>query len=496
MDIATFFYEDTREMSHQQLAVFLSTLLKHSSNNCSMRIFDGLVLFECLGEKISSVKLNNEKEISFNMSKDTKMHIKAYKHFCNEIQVSQNSIKQLFSLDDFEKGIYSITVVGEFKEALIDIDKLLNMMDLTYKGYAILDYSLLLNYLLFVDYMEDNCMILDGKAIISDNIFKCDILEYLLDEQCTFMDIDTYKTIIEDNAMFNKNNRFVDEENKNYLFESKQVNESTFWQLLTEQAFYSLINNSDAISNFEINVKRRLSNKDIDDMSKKLLGYCLNKQNTKGKNKAIVFEKTLGFNKDNYYLLEAQLKESLKNSILKFRDINKYGFPFSAFIEVQGIDGNSKTIETGWIFEPHNAEKIRLVTAYVANQKKQIKGKVSNLFIEKTTIDYYKKLLQKAKEYAVESNKEYEITPMVISSHLGKKDIVPQGEYGYSFLEIKDKEFALWLINNKEARLYEGVCKINIDICFNYQLSKNYAEHMAEVFEINGISTDVVAIYD
>ncbi|MGE8206038.1 DUF6883 domain-containing protein [Heyndrickxia sp. NPDC080065] len=495
MKSVTFFYVDDKSASHKTLAILLHSLLKYSINSCSIKIFHGLVLFEELGRKVSHVKQDDNCFISFSKSNDVKAHIKAYEFFCKEVENSPNSIKNMFSIEDFETGVYAITVRSIMSDTLIKVDKDLAKKDKLYKGYSVLDYNLLPNYLLFIEYMEDNCMLQYDKAIISDDIFQCDILEYLSDEQCQFVELDVYQSMVIDK----KENLLIDEEGIEKTIETKQqANVFNFWHLLTKNAFTSLLNGNKGPNNFEIKTKERLSNKDVSDMSGKLLEYCLNPNHVVGKHKAKLFEEVLGFNQDNFYLLEARIKEGLKNCKLEFKKgLNKYGLNFSAYIEVQGISGNSKTIETAWEFNPNKLEKIRLVTAFIASKGEQSHDNATRIFfLENTTQDYYKTLLQKAKEYAEQNNKDYEVTPMILSSNLGKNEIVHQGEFGYSRILIKHKEFASWLVDNNEAIYYEEECIITIDKQLNYQLSRNYAENMIEIFELNRITAEVVSIYD
>lgn len=189
------------------------------------------------------------------------------------------------------------------------------------------------------------------------------------------------------------------------------------------------------------------------------------------------------------------MKVGLKRCTLEFREVNKYGFPFSAFIEVIGANGVNKTVETGWMFNPVKVERFKLVTAYVANPKKQLSGEANNLLIETNESDFYKKLLDKARCYAEEANKNFELQPMITRFNQIEY-INMEGEFGYSYLLIKDNGFKKWLDNNDISRNEDSDCKLYVDINFNYQLSKNYTIHIKEVLDINGVMTELVSEYD
>lgn len=490
---ATFFYDYQRNVSYSQLAILVSSLIKFFPDTHKIRVFDGLVLFEYLGEKLSAVKQEGNNQLSFKISRNNKVSKLAYIEFSNEISNSRNSIKQPLTVEDFNNGIYAITVVGMNVDFLIELDEFLVKNDGSYKGFALLDLLKPQNYILFIDYMEDNCMLLDGRAIISDRVFQCDFLEYISNEQCNFVDIMTYESMSPSAKLNNDYHKGINDHSS----VDNHTDEKGFWYILVEYAMNFLMKNeNNVITDFEIEAKERLSIRDICDMTNKLLGYCLNQDNEKGRDKARLFEGLLGFNKKNFSLLESQLKHGLKDCILKFNEINKYGLQFTAFIDVKGANGISKTIESGWIYEMKSPDKIRLTTAYLANKKKQTGLVVENSLFVEDSVNFYTHLLQKAKEYANVANDRYEIIPMIIGTSNNTESIVPEGEFGYSILEIYDNKFSSWLISHHEAYQAESVCRMHIDIQSNYQLSKNYAEHMAEVFDFNGISTKVIAIYD
>lgn len=145
--------------------------------------------------------------------------------------------------------------------------------------------------------MIDNFMLLEGKAIIREDVFRCDILSCIDENKCTFVDFEAYDDIIDCKDAWKRLEWDIYKDNSKV-----QVGEYNFWEKLTEKAFFSLLNNMSSIDSYEMNSKQYLSIQDIDNMSNKLLKYCLNTEHEKGKHKAKVFYNVLGFNIENYHL--------------------------------------------------------------------------------------------------------------------------------------------------------------------------------------------------
>jgi len=95
----------------------------------------------------------------------------------------------------------------------------------------------------------------------------------------------------------------------------------------------------------------------------KFTAYALNKE-SKGKNKAIAFEKALGYTVDNAEDLIKNIYQNLSRYPAKMRSNTKYGQPFEVTMRLLGPNGKSAKVKTGWII--NNGENHpRLVTAFV-----------------------------------------------------------------------------------------------------------------------------------
>jgi filamentous hemagglutinin len=102
---------------------------------------------------------------------------------------------------------------------------------------------------------------------------------------------------------------------------------------------------------------------------RKLTEYALNPDNPKGADKAIMFQRHLGFTKDNYLLLLEQISaQALETeAILQFKD--EHGERYQVDLEIIGTEeGQKETVRTGWIVE-HKLNKARLVTLYIVSKR-------------------------------------------------------------------------------------------------------------------------------
>ena len=96
----------------------------------------------------------------------------------------------------------------------------------------------------------------------------------------------------------------------------------------------------------------------------KLTGYALNMDHPVGRNKAIVFQKVLGYNVDNRDILLRQVRSGLA----KYRAIEKqntqYGRPFEVTMMICGANGRYAPVKTAWQID-NGSETPRLVSIYV-----------------------------------------------------------------------------------------------------------------------------------
>lgn len=97
---------------------------------------------------------------------------------------------------------------------------------------------------------------------------------------------------------------------------------------------------------------------------RKLTDYALNLENPVGRDKAVIFQRLLGFTQDNYELLLVQISEqALDNEAVLGRN-DEHGQRYTVDLEIIGIEGQREIVRTGWIVEPES-NVARLVTLYV-----------------------------------------------------------------------------------------------------------------------------------
>lgn len=96
----------------------------------------------------------------------------------------------------------------------------------------------------------------------------------------------------------------------------------------------------------------------------KLTGYVLYKNHPSGRNKAVAFEKYLGYTVDNKNLLIHQVHEGLKYNTAKARAPTQYGQPYEVRMKIIGANGKYARIKTGWIIDK-GSNIPRLTSIYV-----------------------------------------------------------------------------------------------------------------------------------
>ena len=97
----------------------------------------------------------------------------------------------------------------------------------------------------------------------------------------------------------------------------------------------------------------------------KLTEYALNPNNPKGAHKALMFERHLGYTKDNYQSLLDQIYVQVLEAQAIFQFKDGHGERYQIDLQISGIEPHQQEIvRTGWIREP-NVKTARLVTLYV-----------------------------------------------------------------------------------------------------------------------------------
>ena len=97
----------------------------------------------------------------------------------------------------------------------------------------------------------------------------------------------------------------------------------------------------------------------------KFRDYALDPDNPTGRHKALVFQRRLGYYRENYEGLFVQIEVRVMDCEAIAMILDKYGQRYQVDLEVVGIAGERAIVRTGWIVEPRAEDCARLVTLYV-----------------------------------------------------------------------------------------------------------------------------------
>lgn len=96
----------------------------------------------------------------------------------------------------------------------------------------------------------------------------------------------------------------------------------------------------------------------------KLANYALNKEHSRGgKDKAIAFERALGYNINNYHDLKDNITENLSAWPAALKGRNQYGDKYEVMMILSGPNGKTAKVATAWLVD--KTGETRLVSTYV-----------------------------------------------------------------------------------------------------------------------------------
>jgi uncharacterized protein len=96
----------------------------------------------------------------------------------------------------------------------------------------------------------------------------------------------------------------------------------------------------------------------------KLRDYVLCPEHKYGKHKARVFLSALGIGRANWEYLHDQIVNRVEDAEVSEVRAGKYGVRYSVPMLIEGLNGQTHEVTTGWIVEQEGAPP-RLTTAYV-----------------------------------------------------------------------------------------------------------------------------------
>ena len=101
---------------------------------------------------------------------------------------------------------------------------------------------------------------------------------------------------------------------------------------------------------------------------RKLTDYALDLDNPKGKDKAVMFQRHLGFVKDNYQILLDQIYNLVLDADAIPQNEDQFGMRYRIDLQIQGIEAEQiEIVRTGWLVPP-NSKQARLTTLYITRR--------------------------------------------------------------------------------------------------------------------------------
>ncbi|MCZ7574871.1 MAG: hypothetical protein M5U01_40485 [Ardenticatenaceae bacterium] len=97
---------------------------------------------------------------------------------------------------------------------------------------------------------------------------------------------------------------------------------------------------------------------------RKLTEYALDPESPRGRHKAYVFKKVLGFTQENSGDLLTQIEEQAPTAEATFHSQDEFGRRYTVDVPVQGSESQRAIVRTGWLIR-HGADEAQLVTLYV-----------------------------------------------------------------------------------------------------------------------------------
>ncbi len=97
---------------------------------------------------------------------------------------------------------------------------------------------------------------------------------------------------------------------------------------------------------------------------RKLTDYALDPDAPWGQHKAVAFAQKLGFTRENYMDLLAQIEAQALDAEAVFRGQDEFGQRYAVDLIIRGVQGQQAIVRTGWLVRPES-DRAHLVTLYV-----------------------------------------------------------------------------------------------------------------------------------
>lgn len=103
---------------------------------------------------------------------------------------------------------------------------------------------------------------------------------------------------------------------------------------------------------------------------RKLTDYALDPASPLGRHKARTFQQVLGFTRENYAALVAQIETQSLEGEAVLHSEDEFGQRYTVDLLIRGAEGQEAIVRTGWLVSP-GAREARLITLYVRRRQMQ-----------------------------------------------------------------------------------------------------------------------------
>jgi hypothetical protein len=98
---------------------------------------------------------------------------------------------------------------------------------------------------------------------------------------------------------------------------------------------------------------------------RKLTDYALDPESPRGKDKALMFQRCLGYTKENYQILLERINDLILDAEAIPQSEDQFGTRYQVDLEIPGIEPEQiETVRTGWLIAP-NSQQAKLTTLYI-----------------------------------------------------------------------------------------------------------------------------------
>lgn len=220
----------------------------------------------------------------------------------------------------------------------------------------------------------------------------------------------------------------------------------------------------------------------------KIADYLLNSDHKDNKGKAKFFAEHLGITKSDSIYLHGQLVDALGHVTYENVRIDDYGVRFTANLPVIGKNGETATIETGWIVRP--GERASFVTAYPGKKDSALEEQANPPLLVSDSLkgdERWQTLYDLAHSAGLEAMNACVPKPLVVGAQ-----VYMEGDCGGAVIVVEDgrSSLACWLRKNRRGRRHykSGYAIPAKRIGQSAESAKTYADAFARVLLRNGIA--------